>query len=70
MISANIDPAAILNRALESIAQNLRVEKLLIQLGLDPANISYDIVFNRLVDILVAMGRQYENGRRKLALAS
>jgi len=54
MGSANIDPAAILNRALEYAAQNLRVEKLLIQLGLDPTNISYDVVFNRLVDILLA----------------
>ena len=54
MRSANIDPAAILNRALEYAAQNLRVEKLLIQLGLDPANISYDVVFNRLVDIMLA----------------
>jgi hypothetical protein len=54
MGSVNIDPAAILNRALEYAAQNLRVEKLLIQLGLDPANISYDVVFNRLVDIVLA----------------
>ena len=54
MSSANIDPAAILNRALEYAAQNLRVEKLLIQLGLDPANITYDAVFNRLVDIVLA----------------
>ena len=54
MSSANIDPAAILNRALEYAAQNLKVEKLLIQLGLDPSNISYDVVFNRLVDILLA----------------
>ena len=54
MSSANIDPAAILNRALEYAAQNLRVEKLLIQLGLDPANITYDAVFNRLVDIALA----------------
>jgi hypothetical protein len=54
MRSANIDPAAILNRALEYAAQNLKVEKLLIQLGLDPSNISYDVVFNRLVDIVLA----------------
>ena len=54
MSSANIDPAAILNRALEYAAQNLRVEKLLIQLGLDPANITYDVVFNRLIDIALA----------------
>ncbi len=43
-----------LNRALEYAAQNLRVEKLLIQLGLDPTNITYDVVFNRLVDIVLA----------------
>ena len=54
MSSANTDPAAILNRFLEYAAQNLRVEKLLIQLGLDPANITYDLVFNRLVDIVAA----------------
>jgi hypothetical protein len=54
MCSANSDPAAILNRALEYAAQNLRVEKLLIQLGLDPTNVTYDAVFNRLVDIILA----------------
>jgi len=54
MSSANLDPAAILNRALEYAAQNLRVEKILIQLGLDPANITYDVVLNRLVDIVLA----------------
>jgi len=54
MGSANLDPAAILNRALEYAAQNLRVEKLLIQLGLDPANISIDVVLDRLIDIALA----------------
>jgi hypothetical protein len=54
MSSASIDPAAILNRVLEYAAQNLRVEKVMIQLGLDPANITYDVVFNRLLDILIA----------------
>lgn len=49
-----MDLAQTLNRALEHVAQNLRVERLLIQLGLDPANITYDVVFHRLVDILVA----------------
>jgi len=52
--SANTDPAGVVNRALEYAAQNLRVEKLLIQLGLDPANITYDVVFNRLVDIAIS----------------
>ena len=54
MGSANIDLPAILNRALEYAAQNLRVEKLLIQLGLDPTNVTYDAVFNRLVELALA----------------
>lgn len=54
MGSANFDLAAVLNRALELAAQNLRVEKLLIQLGLDPANVTYDAIFNRLVDVVLA----------------
>ncbi|AMN40731.1 Crp/Fnr family transcriptional regulator [Rhodoplanes sp. Z2-YC6860] len=54
MGSANIDLPAILNRILEYATQNLRVEKLLIQLGLDPTNVTYDAVFNRLVDIAIA----------------
>ncbi len=53
MRSANIDPAGVLNRFLESAAQNLRVEKLLIQLGLDPANLTYGAVFGRLWDIVL-----------------
>ncbi len=54
MSSANIDLAALLNRALEHAAQNLRIENLFIKLGLDPANITYDVVLNRLADIVVA----------------
>ena len=34
--------------------RDLRVEKVLIQLGLDPSHISYDAVFNRLVDVALA----------------
>jgi hypothetical protein len=54
MNSANIDPSAILNRALAIAAQNLRVEKVVIQLGLDPAHLTYDAVFNRLTEIALA----------------
>jgi hypothetical protein len=54
MNSANIDPSAILNRALAVAAQNLRVEKVVIQLGLDPAHLTYDAVFNRLTEIALA----------------
>lgn len=51
MTSANMDLNTILNRALDVAAQNLRVEKLLLQLGLDPTNVTFDAVFNRLVDV-------------------
>ncbi len=54
MSNANLDPMAVLNRILAAAAQNLRVEKLLIQLGLDPSHLTYDAVFNRLLDIAVA----------------
>ena len=54
MNSANLDPTAILNRALEIASQNLRVEKVLIQLGLDPSHVTFDAVFNRLIDIALA----------------
>lgn len=54
MGSANIDTATMVNRFLEYTAENLRVEKLLIQLGLDPANLTYDVVFSRLADVIVA----------------
>ena len=45
-----IDPAAMLDYA----TKNLRVEKLLIQVGLDPSNITYEAIFNRLLDIVLA----------------
>jgi CRP-like cAMP-binding protein/uncharacterized protein (DUF697 family) len=42
-----LDPAALLDYA----SRNLKVEKLLIQIGLDPSNITYEAIFNRLLDI-------------------
>jgi hypothetical protein len=53
MILANSDPPAILNHALAVATQNLRIEKLLSELGLDPGNLTYDAVLNRVVDIAV-----------------
>lgn len=46
--------AGFLDRVIEYAAQNLRVEKVLIQLGLDPSNITFDAFLNRLVDIVLA----------------
>jgi hypothetical protein len=54
MNSQNLDLVAILDRVLERAAQNLTIEKLLIQLHLDPNNITFDAIFQRLVDITLA----------------
>jgi Cyclic nucleotide-binding domain len=47
------DLAAILHRALERAAQNLTIEKLLIQIGLDPSNVTFHEIFQRLIDLAV-----------------
>ena len=48
------DPSTISNRILDTAADNLRIAKILIQLGLDPDNITYDAVFNRLLELFLA----------------
>src|SRR6202045_1133408 len=48
------DISTILNRILDTASDNLRVAKILVQLGLDPNNITYDAIFNRLLEILLA----------------
>jgi hypothetical protein len=48
------DLSTILNRILDTAADNLRVAKILIQLGLDPNNITFDALFNRLMEIVLA----------------
>ena len=51
---SNADLSTALNRILDAAADNLRVAKILIQLGLDPNNITYDALFNRLLEIVLA----------------
>ena len=48
---SSLEPSAILDRILSAAAQNLRIEKILLQLGLDPSNVTFDAVVNRLVDV-------------------
>jgi ABC-type multidrug transport system fused ATPase/permease subunit len=48
------DMSTILNRILDTAADNLRVAKILVQLGLDPNNVTYDAIFNRLLEIFLA----------------
>jgi hypothetical protein len=53
-MNSSADVSTILNRILDTAADNLRVAKILIQMGLDPNNITYDALFNRLLEIVLA----------------
>jgi hypothetical protein len=48
------DQPGILNRILDTAADNLKVAKILVQMGLDPDNITYDAIFNRVLEIVLA----------------
>jgi CRP-like cAMP-binding protein len=52
--AGNLDPSTILDRIIAAASQNLRIEKILIQLGLDPTNVTFDAVVNRLLDVGLA----------------
>jgi hypothetical protein len=54
MTFGHANQSTILDRILETAADNLRVAKILIQLGLDPNNVTYEAIFNRLLEILLA----------------
>ena len=48
------DMSSTLDRILNAASDNLRIAKILVQLGLDPNNITYDAIYNRLLEILLA----------------
>jgi Cyclic nucleotide-binding domain len=48
--TANLDPTPMLNGWLNAVAQNYWIQKLLIHIGLDPAHVTLQILFHRLVD--------------------
>src|SRR6476469_3387614 len=54
MASSSADISTILNRILDTAADNLRIAKVLTQMGLDPNNITYEALFNRLLEIGLA----------------
>ena len=54
MESNSADVSTILNRILDTAADNLRIAKILVQMGLDPNNITYDALFNRMLAIVLA----------------
>ncbi len=47
------DMSTTLDRILNTAADNLRFAKILVQLGLDPNNITYDALANRLLEIVL-----------------
>jgi hypothetical protein len=53
-MSSGADLSTILDRILDTAADNFRIAKILIQMGLDPDNITYDALFNRLLEIVLA----------------
>jgi hypothetical protein len=54
MTPHHADLSSALDRILNAAADNFRIAKILLQMGLDPNNITYDAIFNRLVEIFVA----------------
>src|ERR1041384_7178188 len=54
MASSLANLSTILDRILDTAADNLRIAKILVQMGLDPNNITYDALFNRLLEIVLA----------------
>src|ERR1700760_4549460 len=47
------DMSDTLNRILDAATDNLRIAKILIQMGLDPDNVTWDAIFNRLLEIFL-----------------
>jgi len=43
-----------LDRVVERAAQNLTIEKLLIQLNIDPTNVTFEAIWHRLAEVLIA----------------
>lgn len=54
LLATTADISSILNRILDAASDNLRIAKILVQIGLDPNNITYDALFNRLLEIFLA----------------
>src|SRR5689334_21745776 len=50
----SFEPAALFEPLLDFSTKYLSVEKLLIQVGLDPNNVTYEAIFNRLLDLAIA----------------
>jgi hypothetical protein len=47
------DMSSTLDRILDAATNNLRFAKILVQMGLDPNDVTYDAIFNRLLEIFL-----------------
>ena len=54
MTPSSLDLSIVLQRILDAATDNLRFAKILLQLGLDPNNVTWDAIFGRLLEIVVA----------------
>jgi Cyclic nucleotide-binding domain len=54
MQSGNVDLSTMLDRVVDTAANNLRIAKILVQMGLDPNNITSHALFDRLGEIVLA----------------
>jgi len=54
MLSALPDITGFLDRIAERAAQNLTIEKLLIQLNLDPSNVTFEAIWHRIAEVILA----------------
>ncbi len=54
MLSALPDITGFLDRIAERAAQNLTIEKLLIQLNLDPSNVTFEAIWHRVAEVILA----------------
>ncbi len=54
MLSALPDITGFLDRIAERGAQNLTIEKLLIQLNLDPSNVTFEAIWHRIAEVILA----------------
>ena len=54
MNSADQNLTTMLDRELDRLTQNLTFDKLLVQLGLDPSNVTWHAIFERLIDVASA----------------
>ena len=54
MQSSGANVSTMLDRILDTATDNLRFAKILVQMGLDPNNVTYDAIFNRLLEIFLA----------------